>query len=172
MTKEKSPALSVNKSKRGATAIPAGPAGGLEQRLLKEVRTLIEQARATVAVAVNAGLTMLYWQIGARIRQDILRESRAGYGKRIIATLGRQLGVEFGRGFEEKNLRRMVKFAEAYPNVEIVSALRTQLGWTHFRQIIALDDPLQRDFYAEKCRVERWSTRTQQKKIFGSGLVS
>jgi uncharacterized protein Veg len=92
-------------------------------RLLKEVRTLIEQARATVAVAVNAGLTMLYWQIGARIRQDVLRESRADYGKRIIAALGRQLEVEFGRGFEEKNLRRMVQFAEAYPDVGIVAAM-------------------------------------------------
>lgn len=123
MTKAKRQALSVSKPKRGAVAITTGPARGAEMRLLKEVRTLIEQARATVAVAVNAGLTMLYWQIGARIRQDVLRESRADYGKRIIAALGRQLEVEFGRGFEEKNLRRMVQFAEAYPDVGIVAAM-------------------------------------------------
>ena len=61
----------------------------------------------------------------------------------------------------------MVRFAEAFPNEEIVHALRVQLSWTHFRTIIYLDDPLQRDFYAEMCRIERWSTRTLQKKIRG-----
>ena len=61
----------------------------------------------------------------------------------------------------------MIRFAEVFPDIEIVSALRTQLGWTHFRQIIYLDDPLKRDFYAEMCRIERWSTRTLEKKIAG-----
>lgn len=61
----------------------------------------------------------------------------------------------------------MVRFAELFPDIEIVSALRTQLGWTHFRQIIALDDPLKREFYAEMCRMERWSTRTLEQKIGG-----
>jgi predicted nuclease of restriction endonuclease-like (RecB) superfamily len=65
------------------------------------------------------------------------------------------------------NLFRMIRFAEAFPDFEIVSALRTQLGWTHFRQIIALEDPLKRDFYAEMCRIENWNTRTLEKKIGG-----
>jgi predicted nuclease of restriction endonuclease-like (RecB) superfamily len=59
----------------------------------------------------------------------------------------------------------MIRFAEVFPDHKIVSALRTQLGWTHFRQIIAMDDLLKRDFYAEMCRMERWSTRTLEKKI-------
>jgi predicted nuclease of restriction endonuclease-like (RecB) superfamily len=61
----------------------------------------------------------------------------------------------------------MIRFAEVFPEIKIVTALRTQLGWTHFRQIIALDDPLKRDFYAEMCRIEQWSTRTLEKKIAG-----
>jgi predicted nuclease of restriction endonuclease-like (RecB) superfamily len=77
------------------------------------------------------------------------------------------LEAEFGRGFGEKNLRRMVQFAEAFSDAEIVAALRRQLGWTHFRCLIPMKDPLKRDFYAEMCRIEGWSTRMLQQKIDG-----
>ncbi|MBN1817851.1 MAG: DUF1016 family protein, partial [Sedimentisphaerales bacterium] len=110
-------------------------------------------------------LTLLYWHIGRRIRQDILKKKRAAYGQEIIAALGRQLETEFGRGFGEKNLHRMVQFAEVFPDEEIVAALRRQLGWTHFKQLIPIDDPLKREFYAEMCRMERWGTRTLNRKI-------
>jgi hypothetical protein len=72
---------------------------------------------------------------------------------------------EFGRGFDEKSLRHMIRFAEAFHDQEIVSALRRQLSWTLFKRLFYIDDPLQRDFYAEMCRLERWSTRTLEKKI-------
>ena len=133
--------------------------------LLADVRELIVQAREGVARAVDAGLTTLYWHVGQRIRQDILKEKRAKYGEQIVSALSAQLEQEFGRGFGTRNLFRMVRFAEVFPDPKIVSALRTQLGWTHFREIIALDDPLKRDFYAEMCRLEGWSTRTLEKKI-------
>lgn len=137
----------------------------VQTTLVKDIRTLIEEARATVAVAANAGLTLLYWRVGRRIHAEVLKKTRAGYGERIVATLGEQLGREFGRGFSEKSLRHMIRFAEAFPDERIVSALLRQLSWTHFLQIIYLDDPLKRDFYAEMCRIERWSTRTLQKRI-------
>lgn len=133
--------------------------------LLSDVRGLILEARGQVAQVVNAGLTMLYWQIGQRIRQDILGEKRAEYGEKIVAALGRQLETEFGRGFAEKNLWRMVQFAEVFPDNQIVAALRRQLGWTHFKALIPIKDPLKRDFYAEMCRIENWNTRTLAKKI-------
>lgn len=133
--------------------------------LLTEVRELILQAREDVARTVDAGLTTLYWHIGNRIRKDILKEKRAEYGQQILQSLSAKLMAEFGRGYSERNLFRMIRFAEVFPDPKIVSALRTQLGWTHFRQIIAMDDPLKRDFYAEMCRIERWSTRTLEKKI-------
>lgn len=79
--------------------------------------------------------------------------------------MGRQLEIEFGRGFGEKSLRHMIRFAEAFPDWEIVSALLRQLSWTHFLSIIYLKDPLQRDSYAEMCRIEHWSTRTLQERI-------
>ena len=114
---------------------------------------------------MNSTLTVLYWEIGRRIRQDVLKSKRAGYGEQIVAALGRQLEQDFGRGYGEKNLRRMIQFATVFPDEKIVAALRRQLGWTHFKAIIALDDPLKRDFYAEMCRLEQWSTRTLDKKI-------
>jgi hypothetical protein len=124
------PALPAVASKRGALAA--------------DIRQMIEVARQQVAQAVNAGLTTLYWQIGTRIRQDILKERRAEYGAEIVATLSRQLVPEFGRGFEEKNLRRMVQFSEVFPDAEIVATLRRQLGWSHFKEIIPLKNDLQR----------------------------
>jgi hypothetical protein len=133
--------------------------------LLTDVRELIHAARNQTAQTVNAGLTSLYWQIGRRIHADILKQKRAEYGKQIVSALGRQLEREFGAGFTRRNLFNMVRFAEVFPDAKIVHALRAQLGWTHFRQIIYLDDPLKRDFYAEMCRIENWSTRTLEKKI-------
>ena len=135
--------------------------------LLRDIRGLIEQTRSAVAVTVNAGLTMLNWHIGQRINAEILKGKRAGYGDEIVAALGRQLAEEYGSGFEEKNLRRMLQFEQAFPDVQIVAALSRQLSWTHFRELLPLKKPLQRDFYAEMCRIERWSTRTLREKIDG-----
>lgn len=130
--------------------------------LLRDLRELIALARQ-----VNTALVLLHWHIRKRIPQDILKQKRAGYGERIISSVARQLEMEFGRGFSEKSLRHMVRFAEVFPKEVIVSSLMRQLTWTHFTKIIYLDDPLKRDFYAEMCRVERWSTRTLEKKIGG-----
>jgi predicted nuclease of restriction endonuclease-like (RecB) superfamily len=77
------------------------------------------------------------------------------------------LSAEFGPGFGRANLFTMLQFAELFPDTEIVAALRQQLGWTHFKLLIPLKDDLKRDFYAEMCRIERWSTRTLRQKIDG-----
>ena len=130
--------------------------------LLKDLRELIEAARQ-----VNSALVLLYWRIGKRIRQDILKEKRAEYGEQIVCAVSAQLVKEFGTGFSEKNLRRMVQFAEVFPDERIVSTLSRQLGWSHFVEIIPLEEDLKRDFYAEMCRIERWSVRTLRQKIGG-----
>jgi len=104
--------------------------------LIGDIRRLIETARQNVAVRVNAGLTTLYWQIGDRIRQDILKKKRAEYGREIIVTVSRQLAVEYGRGFSQRNLFNMIRFAEVFPDERIVHALSAQLTWTHFKEII------------------------------------
>ena len=133
--------------------------------LLTDIQHLINQARQKVASVVNAELTMLYWKVGYRINIEVLKAERAEYGQSIIEDLARSLTIEYGRSFEEKNLRRMIQFAELFPDEKIVAALRRQLSWTHFKSLIPLKDPLKRDFYAEMCRIERWSTRTLEKQI-------
>ena len=138
---------------------------GVTKQLLGDIRQMIEETRTAVAATVNAGLTMLYWRIGNRIGQEILRGARAEYGAEIVSALARRLTTEYGRGFEEKNLRRMIQFAEVFPDERIVVSLIRQLSWTHIIALIPLKQPLQREFYAEMCRVERWSVRTLRQKI-------
>jgi uncharacterized protein DUF1016 len=100
----------------------------ISKTLLGDLRQLIADARQDVARQVNSAPVLLYCSVGKRIRQDILKEKRAEYGARIVSAVGRQLEVEFGRGFGEKNLRRMVQFVEQFPDVPIVAALLRQLG--------------------------------------------
>ena len=143
------------------------PAKAGASGLLAELRELILATRETVAQGVNSALVRLYWQIGQRIRMDILKGKRADYGEKIVHAVSAQLAAEFGRGFTKRNLFSMVRFAEVFPDTNIVHALSAQLSWTHLRQIIYLDEALKRDFYAEMCRLERWSTRALEKKIGG-----
>lgn len=134
--------------------------------LLDDLKNMINQARQQVAVAVNVGLTHLYWQVGQRIRKDLLQEEdRAAYGKRILATLSQELTQHYGKGFTESALNRMVKFAEVFSDPQIVATLSQQLSWSHFLLLLPLDKPMQRDFYGEMCRIERWSVRTLSARI-------
>jgi predicted nuclease of restriction endonuclease-like (RecB) superfamily len=135
--------------------------------LLEELQYLIESARIRVAVGVNAEMVMLYWNIGTRIRADILGKERAAYGKMIVATVSQQLTQVYGAGFGQSNLFAMIRCAELYPEIKIVQTLSGKLSWSHFVELIKIDDPLQREFYTEMCRLERWSVRTLQAKIQG-----
>jgi len=133
--------------------------------LLGDLRQLIDGARTRAAQAVNAEITLLYWQVGKRIRTDILKHERAGYGLEIVSALSRQLTAAYGKGWGSRQLHHCLRFAETIPQLEIVNALRTQLTWTHLRQVIGIDDSLKRDFYLEMCRLEKWSTRQLQERI-------
>ncbi len=133
--------------------------------LVEDLRQWIAEARRQSAVAVNIGLTALYWRIGRRIRLEVLGAERAAYGEQIVAAVSRQLVAEFGRGFTDKSLRRMIQFAEAFPDEAIVATLWRQLSWSHFRELLPLALPCQREFYAEMCRIEGWSVRTLSERI-------
>jgi predicted nuclease of restriction endonuclease-like (RecB) superfamily len=133
--------------------------------LVRDLRQLITEARRHAASVVNSILTLLYWRVGDRIRRDVLQNERARYGAQILATLSQELMADFGRGFDATNLTRMMKFAEAFPDEEIVATLSQQLSWSHFRELLPLEQPLQREFYAEMCRMEGWSVRTLRGRI-------
>jgi len=139
----------------------------VEQELFRDVAKLIDDTRKSVAYAVNSALTYMYWQIGKRINDEILQHERAEYGSQIVASLSRQLQGVYGKGFEEKSLRRMMQFSSVFQDEAIVVSLIRQLSWTHIIALLPLKDPLQREFYVEMCKLERWSVRTLRQKIDG-----
>lgn len=101
--------------------IPGADSGSL----LDDLKVLIDQARQQVAVAVNAGLTLLYWQVGQRIRKDLLQEEdRAAYGKKILATLSQELAQRYGKGFTESALKLERKLHEAVASARRRLALK------------------------------------------------
>ncbi|MDO8768423.1 MAG: PDDEXK nuclease domain-containing protein [Burkholderiaceae bacterium] len=138
--------------------LPATPTTAANS-LHTELRALIAGSRQRLAGAVNAELTRLYWTVGQRLRAEVLDGERASYGTQLLDQLGQQLSHEFGRGFEARNLRRMVKFAQAFPGVEIVSTLSTKLSWSHLVAIVALKTPEARQFYASQAAQDGWSVR-------------
>jgi predicted nuclease of restriction endonuclease-like (RecB) superfamily len=152
------------KRKTPSIAKLAAPVPQADQ-LLGDLRQMIEAARARVATAANAELTLLYWRIGRRIHSEVLAGERARYGEAIVATASQQLVADYGRGFTYTALTRMVAFFEAFPEERIVATLSQQLSWSHFRELLPLKQPLQREYYAEMCRIERWSVRTLHERI-------
>lgn len=137
-----------------------------EQKLFTDVAQLIEQSKQQLAVTVNATMSMLYWQIGKRVNDELNQYSSTEvYGKQIVATLWRQLEKEYGTSFSEKNLRRMMQFAEVFTDEKIVVSLIRQLSWSHIKILIPFRDAVKREFYIQMCIHEKWSVRVFQERI-------
>jgi hypothetical protein len=103
-----------------------------DKKLFAEISHLINESKKQFALAANAGITFLYWKIGNRINSETLQNTRAGYGKKIVLSLALRLSEHYGKGFEEKSLRRMMQFAQVFSDDQIVVSLTRQLSWTHF----------------------------------------
>ena len=99
--------MSAKKTTKKSLPAKRDTAVRLPARLLSDVRGLIEDARQSVAQAVDSTLVTMNWSVGRRIGRDVLGGKRAAYGKQIVSALGRQLTAEFGRGFSEKSLWHM-----------------------------------------------------------------
>lgn len=97
--------------------------------LVDDIRQLIHNARRNVAVTVNAELVILYWKIGNVIRKEVLKESRAEYGKTVIENLSKQLQAEFGKGYSVANLNHFIRFAEIFPDEQILYTLCREFGY-------------------------------------------
>ena len=131
--------------------------------LFNDLAQLIEQSRKRVAVSINKEISLLYWNIGNTIKQHLLKNQRATYGKQIIARLSKELILKYGKGFNETNLRNSIKFAEVYP--KIPHSLSEKLTWTHIRTLIYIEDETKREFYSEMCAYEKWSVRTFRDRV-------
>lgn len=96
---------------------------GAHDGVLNDICQLIESARGRAAIYVNVELTLLYWKVGERIRRKVLKERRAEYGQEILLTLSAKLVPDYGEGFKDRNLARMINFAEYFSKEEIVVTL-------------------------------------------------
>ena len=139
----------------------------LFRSLLSDLRSLIQSARQRIATVANSTTTLLFWHLGRRLLAENLQDARAEYGKQILASVSRELTVEFGQAFSLRSLYRAIQFQQCFPNLPIVSTLSAQLSWRHFIELLPIENPLARDFYAEMCRVEHWNVRTLRQKIGG-----
>lgn len=136
-----------------------------DEGLLYELSQLIEQSRQQLVSQANSMLTMLFWHVGKRINENILQNKRADYGKQIVSTVSTQLENKYGRNFTEKNVRRMLQFAEQFSDIEIVVTLSRQLSWSHFLVLIPLKKPEAKVFYAQNANSEMWGVRDLRKQI-------
>jgi predicted nuclease of restriction endonuclease-like (RecB) superfamily len=133
--------------------------------LYRDIRELVERARTQVVVQVNQALVLTYWHIGKTIKQTVVTEARADYGDATMQKLADRLVVDYGPGFGRRNLFRMVKLYQCFDSLEIVTTLSTQLSWSHLVELLKVDDPTQRSFYAELCAQSRWSVRTLRERM-------
>ena len=136
-----------------------------ENKLFVDIKSLIEQTKKSLAVSVNSVLTMLYWNIGKTINNDILKNERAEYGKEIVSTLSRQLIKEYGKGYSKRNLAHMLKFSLIFKDKNILQTASAKLSWSHFKELIYMDDDLKIDFYVQMCTIDNWSVRVLRDRI-------
>lgn len=136
-----------------------------QESLLQDLRSLIDSSRKKIAHAINQEITLLYWNIGKTIQTEILKYEKPEYGEQVIEKLGIALQHDYGKGFSSRILRRTLNFFNLFPDFEIVSTLSTQLTWSHFVELLPIQDKQKREFYAQMCRLDVWSVRTLREKI-------
>ncbi len=140
----------------------------VSSQLLQDLQSIIDSARGHVAATANYELTTMYWHIGERINREVLGNQRAEYGKQIVSTVVTKLQEMYGgKGFDERTIRRMMQFAQVFPDFQIVSTLLSKLSWSHFLIVMTLKDALQREFYLTMAASEHWSVRELQSRIDG-----
>lgn len=147
------------------TTTPAVPQGAdlAPPDLLDALRRLIAEARQQVLRQADVAQVQTYWRIGRHIVEfEQGGEARATYGKRLLAGLAKSLTCEFGKGFDERNLRNMRAFFQQFPNW---NALRPELSWTHYRLLLRVDTPASRDWYMHEAASHNWSTRALERQI-------
>lgn len=126
------------------------------------VRNSIINAQNKVYNAVNSAMVQAYWEIGEQIYKACGDSDRAEYGKNLLKFLSEKLTSEFGKGFDESNLRKMRQFYIAYP---IRDTLCPELSWSHYRRLMRIESKEIRDFYTEECAKSGWSFRQLDRQI-------
>lgn len=132
-------------------------------RLYKDIKGILEEARQSAYRAVNFAMVVAYWEIGKRIvEHEQGGKGKAVYGTGLLKELSEKLTADFGKGFDASNLRYMRLFYQAFP---IRDALRHELGWTHYRLLLKVENEAARKYYQEEAIAQNWSTRALERQI-------
>jgi predicted nuclease of restriction endonuclease-like (RecB) superfamily len=137
----------------------------IHKELYKDLSILIENGQKQLSFYANSSLILVFWQVGKRINEDILQNKRAEYGKQIVPILSAQLERVYGKNFTEKNVRRMMQFAELFPDFEIVVTLSRQLSWSHFLVLIPIKKYDAMLFYAQLSQENNFGVRELRHQI-------
>lgn len=129
------------------------------------ISNMILRTKESIRYNLNSEMVILYWNIGKKIREEILTDSRAEYGQEVVSELSEQLKSEYGKGFSRRNLFNMIKFYDSFSDEGIVQTLSAQLSWSHFVELMRIDDALKVQFYATMTVNERWSVRVMKERI-------
>ena len=129
-----------------------------------EINALIREKKTNVKKVVNDAIISLNWGIGKRLSVELTGNNKPEYGKKVAAEVSKRLEQEYGSGFDKTSISRMIKFYQEFPDFEKVATLSQQLTWSHFVEILPIQDELKRDFYAAMCMQENWSVRTLRER--------
>jgi predicted nuclease of restriction endonuclease-like (RecB) superfamily len=138
-----------------------------DEALYQSIKALIERSKTQVIAQVNQALVLTYWQVGKTIKITLVTDDRAEYGKATVDALARKLSQDYGNGFSQSNLFRMIRFYERFADESILATLSPKLSWSHFVELIRVEDPLKREFYVTMCANERWSVRVLRDRMNG-----
>ncbi|MCL2805160.1 MAG: PDDEXK nuclease domain-containing protein [Treponema sp.] len=136
-----------------------------ENLLFSRVSAIIENRKARAGSYANQEVTLMFWEIGHFIIHNVLDGKRADYGKQIVTTLSSQLMKKYGKQFDIHNIRRMVRFAEKFNNLTIVTELAPQLSWSHFIEILPLKSDDARLYYINEVAKRHLGTKELRRQI-------
>ncbi len=135
----------------------------MESNFYKNIRDILQNARASAYRAVNSAMVMAYWNIGREIVEEEQRgKRRAGYGDYLIEGLSKQLSTDFGKGFSEQSLWNMRQFYRIFP---ILSTVWRELSWSHYKLLIRVNNKAAREYYGRESVQQRWSVRALDRQI-------
>ena len=141
--------------------------------LKQGIGSLLEASRQLAAQQVNTILVQTYWQIGHYIVEfEQNGEDRAAYGENLLDTLAKDLAAEYGKGFSRSNLFQIRKLYLTFPKIQTPSGqfgksqtLSDKLSWSHYVELLKIDEDLERQFYIKQCEQENWSVRELKRQM-------
>ncbi len=138
--------------------------GQISDHLYDGVTEIIDNSKKQVAVYVNAHSSMTFWNVGKYIIEDLNYQTYSAYGQKILATLSQRLMSRYGKGFTYSALTRMMKVARIYNDPEMFATLSQTLTWSHFLELITIEDDTKRLFYQQMGIAEHWSVKQLRNK--------